>query len=164
MTCRAFFDFRNPGKWYAEAVFGAQAGGDLETKEAAAYEKEKQKGRILAAVCMCSLAGLLLSGCEKNGSNKEAEQNLPEIVVGSDNYPPFNYIDKDGEATGIDVDLAEEAFARMGYRAVFESINWEEKKELLERARSTVSGAVSRWTDGRTNGLPYSRPQSRKNI
>lgn len=64
----------------------------------------------------------------KNGSNKEAEQNLPEIVVGSDNYPPFNYIDKDGEATGIDVDLAEEAFARMGYRAVFESINWEEKK------------------------------------
>ena len=120
-------------------------------------KKKSKKGRILAAVCMCSLAGLLLSGCEKNGSNKEAEQNLPEIVVGSDNYPPFNYIDKDGEATGIDVELAEEAFARMGYRAVFESINWEEKKELLEKGEiDCIWGSFT--MDGREDEYNWAGP------
>ncbi len=43
--------------------FWGTGGGNLETKEAAAYEKEKQKGRILAAVCMCSLSfDMLLAG------------------------------------------------------------------------------------------------------
>ncbi len=120
-------------------------------------KKKSKKGRILAAVCMCSLAGVLLSGCEKNSNNKEAEANLPEIVVGSDNYPPFNYVDKDGEATGIDVDLAEEAFSRMGYRVVFESINWEEKKELLEDGRiDCVWGSFT--MDGREDEYNWAGP------
>lgn len=38
----------------------------------------------------------------------------------------------DGRPTGIDVDLATEAFARMGYKAVFSVIDWEAKKELVE--------------------------------
>ena len=36
--------------------------------------------------------------------------DCPEIVIGSDNYPPYNYVDTDGNATGIDVELATEAF------------------------------------------------------
>ena len=54
------------------------------------------------------------------------------MIVGSDNYPPYNYEDADGKLTGIDVDLATEAFRRMGYQAVFRTIDWEAKKELVE--------------------------------
>lgn len=89
-------------------------------------------GRAVA-VCMTAALVVLCSGCE---STKEAvkpsEKALTHIVVGSDNYPPYNYEDADGKATGIDVDLAKEAFSRIGYEPEFRYIDWEEKKELLE--------------------------------
>lgn len=56
--------------------------------------------------------------------------------MGSDNYPPFNFIDENGAPTGIDVELAREAFNRMGYQVVFEIIDWENKDELVN------SGAI----------------------
>lgn len=56
----------------------------------------------------------------------------PRILVGSDVYPPFNYIGEDGAPTGIDVELAKEAFRRMGYRAEFTIIDWERKTQLLQ--------------------------------
>ena len=59
-------------------------------------------------------------------------EGMPTIVIGSDNYPPFNYSGTDGRPTGIDVELATEAFHRMGYQAEFVTIDWENKKELLQ--------------------------------
>ena len=56
--------------------------------------------------------------------------------VGSDNYPPFIYLNNDSTPTGIDVDIATEAFARMGYAVRFEIIDWEQKTNLVE------SGAI----------------------
>ncbi len=73
----------------------------------------------------------VLSGCAGKGAAEEAEER-PVIKVGSDSYPPYNFLNEDGVATGIDVDLATEAFRRMGYTAEFVSINWEQKKELVE--------------------------------
>ena len=120
-------------------------------------KKKRKKGRILAVVCVCSLTAVLFGGCGKDDQEEESVQKLPEIIVGSDNYPPFNYVDKDGEATGIDVDLAEEAFARMGYRAVFESINWEEKKTLLENGEiDCIWGSFT--MDGREDEYNWAGP------
>ena len=42
-------------------------------------------------------------------------RDRPELTVGGDNYPPFIYLNNDSTPTGIDVDIATEAFARMGY-------------------------------------------------
>lgn len=99
--------------------------------------KHSDAGRIVAGLCaLCLLSGLL-SGCAAPaGSDSPNEDALPVITVGSDNYPPFNYQDTSGHPTGIDVDLAVEAFRRMGYRAQFVTIDWEEKKNLVE------SGAI----------------------
>lgn len=95
--------------------------------------KHSAAGRIVAGLCaLCLLSGLL-SGCAAPaGSDSPNEDALPVITVGSDNYPPFNYQDTSGHPTGIDVDLAVEAFRRMGYRAQFVTIDWEEKKNLVE--------------------------------
>ena len=41
-------------------------------------------------------------------------------------------VNEDGIPTGIDVELATEAFQRMGYEVKVVQINWEEKKELVE--------------------------------
>ena len=77
------------------------------------------------------LAGsLMLGGC---GGEKEkaADSELPEIVIGMDYFEPYSYQTSDGEYKGIDVELAQEAFQRLGYQPKFENIVWEDKDELL---------------------------------
>ena len=95
--------------------------------------KKHRRGLRLAA-CLLALAmcAALLCGCLHPGKADSYTATMPVIVVGSDNYPPFNYIGEDGAPTGIDVELAKEAFRRMGYRAEFTIIDWERKTQLLE--------------------------------
>ena len=42
-----FFDFRNTGKWYAEAVFGAQAGGIWKQRKRQRMKKKSKKAEFL---------------------------------------------------------------------------------------------------------------------
>ena len=78
------------------------------------------------------IAAVLCCGCSQDGNDAGKDDRLPELVIGSDEYEPFNYIDENGEFKGIDVELAEEACRRMGYRPVFKRIIWEEKNRYLE--------------------------------
>ena len=73
-------------------------------------------------------AAAALTACGKT----QTAAALPELTVGSDNYPPFIYLNNDSTPTGIDVEIATEAFARMGYAARFEIIDWEQKTNLVE--------------------------------
>lgn len=87
--------------------------------------------RTFLKVCAAAAAAGL-TACGKT----QAAAALPELTVGSDNYPPFIYLNNDSTPTGIDVDIATEAFARMGYAVRFEIIDWEQKTKLVE------SGAI----------------------
>ncbi len=49
------------------------------------------------------------------------------IVVGYTIYEPMNYLDKDGELVGFDTDLAKAVFEGLGYKVVFDEINWDNK-------------------------------------
>ena len=85
----------------------------------------------LTAVAVLLLAAL--SGCDvQSDSTEERHESLPTLTVGVDTFPPFNYTDTDGNPTGVDIDLAKEAFGRMGFTPVFETIDWEKKKQLVE--------------------------------
>ena len=86
------------------------------------------KKRLLSLVLCVGLV-LGLAGC--GSSPAAAEDTLPQIIIGSDDYKPYNYVDEDGNAAGIDVELAKEAFGRMGYEPVFRNIVWEKKEEYL---------------------------------
>lgn len=90
----------------------------------------KRKISISFIICMIIA---VLCGCRDNEHDVNANEGvqLKEIIIGSDIQPPFNYVDSDGNPTGIDVELATEAFRRMGYKAVFVNINWDDKQELL---------------------------------
>lgn len=79
---------------------------------------------IILGIC---LTGLFLAGCGMPQGTPQKDKR-PVIKLGSDRYPPFNYFDEDGVPTGIDVDLATEAFGRMGYRVEVHNINWEKRK------------------------------------
>lgn len=47
------------------------------------------------------------------GAAEEGE-NLPKIIIGSDEYQPYSYYNVDGSPQGVDVEMAREAFRRMG--------------------------------------------------
>lgn len=91
--------------------------------------------KAMTGVAAVGLMAALFCGCGTNHEqmqSEHAEEHLEQIIIGSDSYPPYNYLDENGNAAGIDVELATEAFHRMGYEAVFQNIDWEMKKTLLE--------------------------------
>lgn len=119
----------------------------------------KDKGQMKKLAIFGIVLGVTLTGGCAGQSLKEGSRmgELPQIVIGSDHYPPYNYEDANGKPTGIDVDLATEAFRRMGYEAVFSYINWEEKKELVDSGQiDCIWGSFS--IDGRETEYHWSIP------
>ena len=91
--------------------------------------------RIIAGILLVGILATTLAGC-KNDSSSKKETEKPVITLGSDSYPPYNYLNEDGVPTGIDVELATEAFKRMGYQVEVVQINWEKNKELVVKSTS----------------------------
>lgn len=111
-----------------------------------------------STVLLCALCLLIgaLTGCVTQ-TEKHEDGELPVIVVGCDDYTPFSYLDANGNMTGVDVELAEEAFRRMGYRAQCTIISWEEKKSLLKNG--TIDCVWSSFTmDGRGEEYQWAGP------
>ena len=76
------------------------------------YQQEKKgmKGkRVLTSILLVGILACTLTGCSDTDSTKK-ETEKPVITLGSDSYPPYNYLNEDGVPTGIDVELATEAF------------------------------------------------------
>ena len=86
--------------------------------------------------CTLLAASAALGGLTSCGGTDAKNSDLPQILIGSDTYPPYIYLNNDGTPAGIDVEIATEAFRRMGYAARFEVIDWEQKTALVE------SGAI----------------------
>ena len=67
---------------------------------------------ILSAIVS---AGLMACSNIHNNGSKSSSNDLKPLIIGSDNYVPYSYLDSDGNFTGIDVEIAREACRRMGY-------------------------------------------------
>ena len=72
----------------------------------------------LAVLLAASLAVLMvMTGCgsngdaeKDNGGDKQQETEKKTFTVGFDaEYPPYGYMDENGEYTGFDLELAEKA-------------------------------------------------------
>lgn len=96
---------------------------DKELAEIAQGEKVMKKIFIISFM----IVGIfMIGGCSRQNTGK-----MPQLVIGSDEYRPYNYTDEDGEPAGIDVELAQEACRRMGYEPVFKHIEWNQRDEYL---------------------------------
>lgn len=87
--------------------------------------------KYIFAICVGILVICLCADCSKN-KKKTGTVELPELVIGSDNYDPYYYINEQGKTVGIDVELAKEACRRIGYKPVFKKIIWDNKDSELE--------------------------------
>lgn len=120
--------------------------------------RSKHRQRIRAVMLIAVLISAL-SACTGRDADESFEnaEAVPVLTIGVDNYPPFDYLDTDGLPSGIDVELAREAFGRMGYRVEFDTINWEDKKELLENGDIDCIWC-SFTIDGRENEYRWAGP------
>lgn len=131
----------------------------LDTEELYNMKKIKRKRirkrRIFGALAFFILI-ITLVGCDKTDKTAESEKRSV-IKLGSDSYPPYNYLNEDGVPTGIDVELATEAFGRMGYDVEVVSIDWEKKKELVENGEiDCIMGCFS--MKGRLDDYQWAGP------
>ena len=88
--------------------------------------------RTALALAVLMLALTVLAGCRSTPAESDPSASLPALRIGSDEYLPYFYTDGDGDFAGIDVDLAREACRRLGLRAEFYQITWNNKDEYLD--------------------------------
>ena len=78
--------------------------------------------RPILIITLALLQLVLLCGCTQHESENSGLVSRPKLIIGSDNYEPYNYISETGGFTGVDVEIAREALSRMGYEPVFKQI------------------------------------------
>ncbi len=77
----------------------------------------------LVAAFMATIC-LFLSGCAvTDAPEKPTEKET--LVIGSDIYSPYFYLDDNGDFAGIDVEIAREACRRLGVTPEFRQISWQ---------------------------------------
>jgi ABC-type amino acid transport substrate-binding protein len=118
-----------------------------------------QLKKLMIEVMVFFVLGCFLCACgkTKDQTRKTTKDANKEIMIGGDNYPPFNYTDENGNLAGIDVEFAREAFHRMGYKPVFVNIDWENKKNLVEQGKIDCIWACFSVT-GRENDYHWAGP------
>lgn len=94
----------------------------------AACISRAKRGGLCLALAAARAAGL----CACAGQNNALPANAPTVTIGMDPFEPYCYLDSNGQYAGIDVELATEAFSRLGYKVEFQEINWPDKDSLLQ--------------------------------
>lgn len=104
--------------------------------------KKKMLTVLLAAAMTVSLAGCGSKDADKkdnvsvqNTENAKSDNGSErtQFVVGFDaEFPPYGYMDEDGDYTGFDLELAQEVCDRNGWELVKKPINWDSKDMELE--------------------------------
>ena len=117
----------------AAMVLGLAAcssGGDTAEPTAAAEE-------TTAAAEETTAAEETAAGAEETAAAADGEAERTTFTVGFDaEFPPYGFMDENGEYVGFDLDLAAEVCARQGWELVKQPINWDTKDMELS------SGAI----------------------
>lgn len=96
------------------------------------------KKKLLSAVLALTLVAGLAVGCGSEDAQSDASVNeteeageeaeKPTFIVGFDaEYPPYGYMDENGEYTGFDLELAEAVCEMEGWELVKKPIDWNSK-------------------------------------
>lgn len=88
---------------------------------------------FIKKLCPLFLGAVMLTGnIQSILASDESTETLTDLMIGCDEYKPYNYFDENGNLVGIDADLAEEACHRMGYEPVYVIMKWTEKEAYLD--------------------------------
>ena len=72
--------------------------------------KHRISRRAFLRGCTLLAASAAVGSLTSCGGTNAKDSSLPQLIVGSDTYPPYIYLNNDGVPAGIDVEIATEAF------------------------------------------------------
>ena len=128
---------------------------------------------IFAAAAMC----IGLCGCSSNGSSSGASsagdsnesaggdwsyiQNKGTLVAGITYYEPMNYLDENGELTGFETEFTKAVCEKLGVKAEFQVIDWNQKEmELNAKTIDAIWNGLT-VTEDRKENMAFSTPYIR---
>lgn len=128
----------------------------------------KKKLALLLAASMT--ATLVLAGCggdtaekdetktEDTADQQESLEDKETFTVGFDaEYPPYGYMDENGEYTGFDLELAEAVCELEGWELVKKPLNWDSKD--MELNSGSIDCIWNGFTmNGREDDYTFSEP------
>ena len=118
----------------------------------------KQK-KIISTFVIIAILGLAvaLSGCEE-----EVVEN--KIIVGtSADFPPFEYIDENGDIVGFDIDLITAVLENLNYTVEVKDIGWDPLIPSVQAGNIDVIAAGMTITDDREEQIDFSIPYYKAN-
>lgn len=125
--------------------------------------------KLIALIAVAAMTAGLLSGCgspakEQETAGAEGTEGAAQtddrttFTVGFDaEFPPYGYMDENGEYTGFDLDLAAEVCSRRGWELVKQPIDWDSKD--MELSSGSIDCIWNGFTmNGREDAYTWSVP------
>lgn len=110
---------------------------------------------LLALTLVC---GLTACGAKEEAAPADAEASGTTFTVGFDaEFPPYGYMDDNGEYVGFDLDLAQEVCNRRGWTLEKQPIDWDAKD--MELSSGAIDCIWNGFTiNGREDEYTWSQP------
>lgn len=128
--------------------------------------KFRKNSIFMLLVTALLLTSLQLSSCSGRDTNAGAKaDSLQRVidagaltVVGSGGFPPFNFIDDNGDVIGFDVDVGREIASRLGVELNYVTGEWSGLIEGLRNGRyDAILGSMA-ITDERLKSVNFTQP------
>ena len=113
---------------------------------------------LFGLVLLISLVACGSTTKTSNSTNTQNDNSTKKFIVGFDaEYPPYGFLNDNGEYTGFDLELAEEVCKRLGYELVKQPIDWDSKD--MELNSGSIDCIWNGFTvTGRENNYTWSIP------
>ena len=116
--------------------------------------------KIMAVTLASVMAFAMLTGCgaKEDAAQAGGSEERSKLTVGFDaEFPPYGYMDENGEYTGFDLELAEEVCKRQGWELVKQPIDWDAKD--MELSSGSIDCIWNGFTlNGREDDYTWSVP------
>ena len=122
----------------------------------AGKQQVRMRWAAIAALLLCGLL-LVLAGCRETDPSLGRIQQVGVLRVGLDpSWPPFEYVDQEGEIAGLDVDLARAIGRRLGVDVHLVVSGWEGLYAALAAGQFDVVISALPYDPWRTEEVAYS--------
>jgi polar amino acid transport system substrate-binding protein len=102
---------------------------------------------------------LLLLFCFAMYHSAQADDGTVIVVGGNRDYPPYEFIDKDGTPAGYNVDLTNAIANVMGLKVTFKLGTWSDMRYALDKGEVDVLQGMS-YSEGRSKVVDFSIPHT----
>lgn len=117
------------------------------------------KKKMMALLMVVALCASMVSGCGAKKEDKAAAEGGNTFTLGFDaDFPPYGYVDDDGNYVGFDLDLAAEVCKRIDMELVLQPIDWDSKDMELDSGAIDCIWNGFTMSDDRLDTYTWSEP------